>query len=319
MASIQLHGEDPDREIVIERYVAAPRDLVFKVWTDPAHVGNWWGPRGFRTTTTHLDLRPGGEWKFLMHGPDGTDYPNHIMYDEVVAPERLRYRTFGDGETKEVRFLSIITFTEEGAGTRVRMRSIFPSAAVRNLVVEKYGAIEGGRQHLDRLAEHVTHLSPDTFVISRVFAAPRDLVFRCWVEPERMAAWTGPKGFKSVVKQADIRPGGVLHTCMETPDGKKMWGKWQVREVMPPLRLTYVNQFSDEAGGLTRHPMAPTWPLELLTTVTFEEVPEGTRLTLMWTPINETPEERATFAAAHDSMRGGWGGSLDKLAEYLAG
>ncbi len=99
-----------------------------------------------------------------------------------------------------------------------------------------------------------------------------------------------------------------------------MWAKFVYREIVAPERLVWVHSFSDEAGGLTRHPLSPTWPLELLTTVTFEDAPGGkTKVTLRWSPLDATAEEQKTFDAAHDGMRGGWGGTFERLTAYLAG
>jgi uncharacterized protein YndB with AHSA1/START domain len=98
-----------------------------------------------------------------------------------------------------------------------------------------------------------------------------------------------------------------------------MWGKFVYHEIVAPERLAYVNSFSDEAGGLTRHPTVATWPLELMTTVTLEEPPGGkARLTIRWSPYKATEEERKTFDSMHESMRQGWGGTLDQLVTYLA-
>jgi uncharacterized protein YndB with AHSA1/START domain len=159
--------------------------------------------------------------------------------------------------------------------------------------------------------------SPD-FVISRVFNAPRALVWQCFTDEKHMA-WWGPKGVDVVVSKIDLRPGGMHHYAMKPPAGQLMWGRQVYREIVAPERLVFVNSFSDENAGLTRHPMAPTWPIELLTVVTFEEQPGGkTKLTVRWSPINPNAEEQKTFDAGHDSMRGGWGGTFDKLAAYLA-
>jgi uncharacterized protein YndB with AHSA1/START domain len=107
---------------------------------------------------------------------------------------------------------------------------------------------------------------------------------------------------------------------MRGPDGQVMWAKFVYREIAPPKLLKWVHSFSNEAGGVTRHPMAPTWPLEMLTTVTFEDVPGGkTNLTLTWSPINASDEEQKTFDAAHGSMTGGWAGTFERLDAYLAG
>ncbi len=157
------------------------------------------------------------------------------------------------------------------------------------------------------------------FVTSRLFDAPRDLVWKCFTEPERMKAWFGPKGSVVVASKMDLRIGGAYHGALRDESGRIVWAKFVYREIAAPERLVWVHSFSDEGGGLTRHPLSPTWPLELLTTVTFAEEPGGkTRVTLRWTPLHATPEEQQTFDAAHDGMRGGWSGSFDRLAEYLA-
>jgi uncharacterized protein YndB with AHSA1/START domain len=160
--------------------------------------------------------------------------------------------------------------------------------------------------------------SPD-FVISRVFDAPPELVWKCFTEPERMREWWGPKGFKSVASKMDLRPGGRYHYCLQSPTGAAMWGKLAFREIVPPERMVLINSFSDEAGGTTRHPMHQAWPLEMLSVFTFEEQPDSkTKVTIRWSPHNATEEEQKTFDTNHDSMRMGWTGSLDQLDAYLA-
>ena len=113
------------------------------------------------------------------------------------------------------------------------------------------------------------------FVISREFAAPREMLWKCFTEPERMKEWWGPKGCTIVASNMDLRVGGTYLGAMRDPTGRVMWAKFVYREIVAPKLLKWVHSFSDEAGGLTRHPFSPTWPLEMLTTVTFEEAPEG--------------------------------------------
>jgi uncharacterized protein YndB with AHSA1/START domain len=157
------------------------------------------------------------------------------------------------------------------------------------------------------------------FVTTRIFDAPRALVWKCFTEPEHMKQWWGPKGSKVIASKMDLRIGGTYHGAMQSPDGAVMWAKFVYREVVPPERLVWVHSFSDEAGGLTRHPLSPTWPLKLLTTVTFDEMAnDKTRLTLSWSPLEASAEEQKTFNAARDSMHVGWAGSFDQLAAYLA-
>ena len=156
------------------------------------------------------------------------------------------------------------------------------------------------------------------FVLTRVFDAPRDLVWKAFTDPERMKQWWGPKGFKVLHSKMDLRPGGTYHYGMQAPDGKTMWGKFVYREIVPPEKLVFINSFSDEKAGLTRHPMAPTWPLEMLSVFTFEDLGGKTRFTIRWAPYNASEEERKTFDAGHASMTQGWGGTMEQLAAYLA-
>jgi uncharacterized protein YndB with AHSA1/START domain len=212
-----------------------------------------------------------------------------------------------------------VTFAEEGGKTRVTMRALFPSAASLQHVIRKYGADEGMKQNLARLEQYVATAGADrAFVISRVFDAPRALVFQAFTESERLAQWWGPKGFTLRVARLDLRPGGVFHYEMKSPDGHSMWGKFVYREIVPPERITFVSSFADEAGNPVRHPMSPTWPLETLSTVAFFEENGRTTLTFRGVPINATEEEHKAFQDGKQSMEQGFGGTWDQLAAYLA-
>ena len=144
-----------DREIAAVRLFDAPRELVWTVWTDPQHIAKWWGPNGFTTTTHGMDLRPGGVWRYVMHGPDGRDYRNRVTYLEVVKPERLVYKLGSDEGAERVNHHVTVTFREQDGGTRVDMRMVFDSAEARSHVIETYGAFEGLKQHLGRLEQHL--------------------------------------------------------------------------------------------------------------------------------------------------------------------
>lgn len=155
------------------------------------------------------------------------------------------------------------------------------------------------------------------FLITRVFDTPRELAFKAWTERERLMHWWGPKGFTMRACNMDLRPGGIFHYGMQAPDNTVMWGKWVFREIVKPERLIFVASFSDEAGGQTRHPWAPDWPLETLSTLSFEEHEGRMTLTARGVPLNATESERTTFECGRESMRQGWSGTLDQLAEYL--
>lgn len=157
------------------------------------------------------------------------------------------------------------------------------------------------------------------FVISRVFDAPRDRVWKSWTEAERLKQWWGPKGFVVTHCKIDLRPGGIMHYCLRMPDGGEMWGRFVYREIVKPERLVWVNSFSDKDGGVTVHPMSPTWPREMLSTATFEEQGGKTKLTVQWIPLDTSTDlERKTFEDGRESMKMGWTGTMDQFAEYLA-
>jgi uncharacterized protein YndB with AHSA1/START domain len=142
--------------IAFTRLLDAPRELVWKAWTDPKHVGQWWGPTGFSVTTHAISVKPGGIWDFIMHGPDGRDYDNRITFHEVVAPERLVYTHGEPGDPDQ--FHVTVTFETAGRKTRLVMHSRFPSIAARDHVAREFGAIEGGSQHLDNLEAYLSQL-----------------------------------------------------------------------------------------------------------------------------------------------------------------
>jgi uncharacterized protein YndB with AHSA1/START domain len=137
----------------------APRELVFEVWTDPKHLSQWWGPDGFSTTTSAFDMRIGGVWRFVMHGPDGRDYQNRITYDEIVKPERIVYHHGGGDDVEPVRFRTTVTFEELDGKTRLTLHAVFPSAAERDRVIKEYGADKGAMQTLSRLADYLAAMT----------------------------------------------------------------------------------------------------------------------------------------------------------------
>jgi len=160
-------------------------------------------------------------------------------------------------------------------------------------------------------------VSGKSFVISRVVNAPRELVFKACTEREHLAHWWGPKGMELSIEKFEPRPGGVFHYKMSVPSGFEMWGKWIFREIVAPERFVFVSTFSDPDCGITRHPMAPEWPLETLTTFTLEEQGDKTKLTIESIPINASETERETFEGGFESMKGGFKGTFDQLEEYL--
>jgi uncharacterized protein YndB with AHSA1/START domain len=155
-ATSSLDLDRDPRSIVGIREFDAPRALVFSAWTDPKHLAQWWGPNGFSISTSSFDFRPGGVWRFVMHGPDGRDYQNRVTFEEIVPPERIVYRHGGGDDVEPVQFRVTVMFEDVGGNrTRITWRSDFPSAAERDRLIKDYGADKGLMQTMARLADYV--------------------------------------------------------------------------------------------------------------------------------------------------------------------
>ncbi len=306
-------------EIRIVRVYDAPVQAVWDAWTDPKQVAQWWGPRGFSITTHSKDLRPGGVWHYTMHGPDGVDYPNKTLYLEVEPGRRLVYDHGGNDERAPM-FRVTVVFSEVGGKTKMDMSMALPTpeaAEETRAFVKK----AGGNATWDRLAEHLAGSAGEScFVINRSFSAPIETMFQMWTDPEHFSRWLAPTGFTMQFIKADIRPGGATFYLMTDGGAVKMYGRASYLEIERPGRLVYTQQFCDEHENITRHPMSPTWPATMLTTVTLtEEGPAQTRVTVKWEPHGATTrEELETFLKARGGMTQGWTGSFDKLDDYLA-
>ena len=156
----QLAATPSDRRLELEREFDAPRELVWMAFADPYHLSQWWGPKGFTNPVCEMDVRAGGIWRFMMHGPDGVDYPNKIVYTEVVAARQLAYVHSDDVDDDADQFDVTVLFDDEGDKTRLTLRMLFKSAAERDRMVKEVGAIEGGNQTLDRLAQFLKQFLP---------------------------------------------------------------------------------------------------------------------------------------------------------------
>jgi uncharacterized protein YndB with AHSA1/START domain len=297
-----------DREIVITRVFDAPRELAWQAMTDPRHIVHWWGPHGFTTTIQEMDVRPGGVWTHVMHGPDGTDYPNHSVFQEVVYPERI---VFAHGGSRpggpEADFIATWTFEAIGDQTRVTIRMVFPTAVQRDIVVKEYGAIEGGKQTLERLAEHLPKmgLAARHIVIERIVDASPALAFRCWTDPKHLAQWWAPHGFTNPVCELDVRIGGTWRIVMRAPDGTEYPCHGVYEEIVPAERLVFTNIATDAAGQAV---------LDGRTTVTFAAENGKTKMTVSTGAI-----ALVDYAAAYlEGMEIGWTQSLERFDAEIA-
>ncbi len=149
MENQDLHS----RTLSITRVIHAPREQVFEMFINPDHVKQWWGPNGFTNTIHKMDVRPGGTWEFIMHGPDGTDYDNKYRYNEITPGERIQYT-----HTTGPVFEATIALVSQGDDTLVTLTSVFESAEQLKKVIEVFKADEGMKQHIQRLEDYVTQL-----------------------------------------------------------------------------------------------------------------------------------------------------------------
>lgn len=307
-------------EIYIERIYDAPVKMVWDAWVDPKQVAQWWGPRGFTLTSRSKDVRTGGHWDYTMHGPDGVDYPNITKYLEVEKYSRMVYDHGGNADQPPL-FRVTVSFIDLKGKTKMEMTMALATAEAAK-ETKKFIKKAGGNSTWDRLAEYLEMESTkqDIFVINQTFDAPIDLMFEVWTNPKHLNQWMGPVGSKIDYLKADIKPGGSTFYCMTGQGDGKIYGKANYLEINRPNRIVYTQVFCDENEKVSRHPMAPTWPEAMKTTVLLEaEGPDQTRVTVKWEVVGDaTPTERETFNKAKAGMSQGWGGSFDKLEEYLS-
>jgi len=293
--------------VVIERTYNAPVARVWKALTDVEEMRQW-----------YFDLKEftpevGFEFEFVVEH-EGMKYHHLCKVTEVIPQKKIAYTWRYKGEPGD----SLVTFELSADGNKTKLRLTHegletfpktPAYARKNF--------EAGWTGIATELEQFLEGQDRQFVISRTFDAPRDLMWKIWTERDHLAKWFGPKGVTIVSAKNDLRVGGVFHYGMKTADGKMMWGKWIYREIVPPQRLVFIVSFSDEQGGVARHPLNAEWPLETLSTVTFAEQDGKTEVTVRWTPHNATESERKTFETNREGMKQGWDGTFDRLAEYL--
>jgi uncharacterized protein YndB with AHSA1/START domain len=313
----------------ISRVFHAPRALVFKAWTEPGHLVQWWGPRGVVNPVCEMDVRVGGAYRIVMRMPNGVEYPISGVFEEIVPPARFvmtqdcaeHPKAWHDmvkpnraaSETNPAGVLhTTVTFDDLGGKTRVTVRTRFESAAIRDAMV-KMGMRQGWGQSLDRLAEHLkTSVATDRELInSRIVDAPAELVWKAMTEAKNVVNWWGPVGFSTTIKQMDVRPGGVWEHVMHGPDGTDYPNRSVFKEVVEPHRLAYSCSGSKVGGP----------GVEFESTWTFEPVEgdageERARTQVTIYIVFATAEEREMVCRVYGAAEGGRQ-TLGRLAEFV--
>jgi len=296
-------GLPMEREIVITRVFDAPRELVFRAWTDPKHMARWWGPKGFTNRVEQMDVRPGGVWRIIMCMPDGAEHPAQGVYQEIVPPERLVFTN--DAVDKDGNVIiggfTTVTFDDQNGKTKLTLqtRGVAKVAYAANFLK---GMEMGWTQSLERLGESLEKASDREIVITRVFDAPRSLVFDAWTDPQHVGSWWGPTGFTTTTHEIDVRPGGVWRFIMHGPNGVDYPNKIVYLEIAKPALLVYDHGDEGQPGYFR-------------VTVTFAEENGKTRLTMR--SLFATAEEREMVVTTYHAIEGG-NQTLDRFAEHLA-
>ncbi len=287
--------------IVLTRLIAAPPTLVWQALTNPSYLHRWWGPNGFTITTETFHFRVGGKWRFVMHGPDGVDYPNEKVF-RAIEPERLIVSTHGDGQNVHAEQTIRLAPRADGKKTELTMTMRFDSLAARDAVIEKYHAVEGGQQTLARLADTLANAAPpeepNALYMRRVLNAPRALVFAAWSRAEHLATWFAPSPLTVPRCRLELRTGGPFELVMRAPDGTEYPMNARFDEVRADELIVFSGQVHE---GLSMH-----------TTVTFADAdgdPQRTLLTVQQVYSGESP------AVAGAQM--GWTATLDQLARAV--
>ena len=294
-----------DREILMTRVFDAPARLVFEAWTQPEHLTHWFGRHGWTLPVCELDFQVGGGLRFVMRGPQGEEMVSRGVYREIVPYDRLVYTESYDGYAGES--VNTLTFLEKDGKTTLTTRMVYQSKKNRDAMMGT-SMEEGVSECYDRLAGHLGTMdatAPQELRISRVFDAPREVVFRAWTDAGQLRQWWGPKGFTNPVCEVDARPGGALRIHMRAPDGVIYPMTAVFLDVAPPERIVFRNAALNEKGESM---------FEVLQTVIFAEEGSKTRVTVHATVLRAGAEAAPHLAG----MEMGWSMTLDRLGEHLA-
>jgi uncharacterized protein YndB with AHSA1/START domain len=303
----KLAAPPADRTLSTTRVFDAPREMVFKAWTDPKQFARWFPPDGF-TAACELDVRPGGSLRVDMKGADpalGPDFyekvfPGKGVYQEVVANELLAFTFEASGaeDAPPMKMLMTVVFEDEGRKTKLSIHQTAETVADYEALV-KIGASEGLRQSLDKLTALLDSRGPDTTVsvsgrtlsLTRVFDAPRELVWKAYTDPAHIVKWSFAKDWESPFAETDIRPGGKFRIGMRPADHSEEGFVFEgtYREVDKPSRIVQV--ITDGR----------------VMTTTFDDVGGKTRLTLTIQMSESEERERA-----------GWGQILENFAKHVS-
>jgi uncharacterized protein YndB with AHSA1/START domain len=312
--------EPGKKHVLVTSFLDAPPESIFRVITDPEMVPRWWGPKIFTTTVEEMDVRPGGSWRYVQEGPDGNTYAFSGVYREVDPPRLLSY-TFNYEPMPGHEHMETLTFEEVNGKTKAVNTVSFDSVEDRDGMV-KTGLETGSVESMNRLYDLLEELYSGKratavelpWVVSRMFDAPVEEVWRAFTDPERITRWWGPKDFTAPFAKMDLRVGGKYTMAMRGPDGKDYWSTGIYKEIIPHRKIVLIDSFADKDGNVvpaTYYGMSSSFPLGMEITLTFEEFEGKTKFTLRYSDVGMMDEKDL------EAMKQGWSESLDKLQDIL--
>jgi uncharacterized protein YndB with AHSA1/START domain len=296
-----LRSVSPEKEMKLIRMINAPRELVFRAWTDPAEVKKWWGPKDFTNPVCNVDATPGGEILIHMQAPDKTIYPMDGEFHEIVEPEKLVFTTAALDKNGNRLFevLNTVTFAEENGKTKISLHAL-----VSNITEEGKpyidGMNEGWNQSIDRLAELAEKNAEEgtPVVIERIFNSPVEKVWNAITDISQMKQWYFPQ-------LEDFQPEKGFETQFNVHhEGKDFLHIWRVKDVVPLKKISVEWKYAGYPGN---------------SLVSFELFPQGnkTRLVLTHEGI-ESFMPRKYPELGKKNFAEGWTAFMDKaLQEFL--
>ena len=298
--------------ITIDRFLDAPRALVFEVWSKAEHLARWFAPRGMDIPHCEVDFRVGGKFRIVMRG-FGMESGFGGTYLEIVPNQKIHWTSRIDGLDQDIETIAV--FTDEGKGTRIKVQQTVP--------LEKAyaaGQRQGWTETLEKLDEHARGLAGgDVIYIERTFDAPRSLVWSAWTEASRFAQWFGPKGASMELVTFEPKAGGKIHFCHRL-EGHEVWIAGRFEELVPPERIVCSMGFFDERGAPRAHPMIEGWPPDATITshVTLSGTGNRTRVAVVQIISTATTGAREAIRT-HNRMAGeGWAQTFDRLAALVS-
>jgi uncharacterized protein YndB with AHSA1/START domain len=312
-------------ELVITHKFDAPRDLVYRIYTDPSLIPEWWGPRNLTTIIDKMELRPGGIWRYIQHDQQNNEFAFHGVYHSLEPNKQIISTFEWEGMPGHV-ILVTTNFEDKGNQTIVTQQNVFQSVLDRDGMIQQgmeQGTIEGDERFNEllsrlntgqRMEGHMEQRIEDggCIDVTRVFNASPEVVWDLWTDPDQYMCWWGPKDFTSPYVKLDMHVGGKYLSCMKGPDGKEYWDTGTYEEIIEPSRIVYTDTLADEHGNAVApsfYGMPGDKPVEMAVEVTLKDIGGKTMLTLEHCGLPE--------GEMLDQARDGWNQSFDKLARCL--